>query len=106
MIDHDQFCKSFEASIEKSNKQYYKYSFDPSNLDLGNFNPSNLDFTTRVPVEVIAIHMPKSHLGRLLGFFDQSDLDELMLRIEHPAVKKAWEQYVAILNLVGHNKRI
>jgi hypothetical protein len=50
--------------------------------------------------------MPKSHLGRLLGFFDQSDLDELMLRIEHPAVKKAWEQYVAILNLVGHNKRI
>ena len=96
MINHEQFCKSFEASIEKSNKQYYKYSFDPSNLD----------FTTQVPVEVIAIHMPKSHLDRLLGFFDQSDLDELMLRIEHPAVKKAWEQYVAILNLVGHNKRI
>jgi len=96
MINHDQFCKSFEASIEKSNKQYYKYSFDPNNLD----------FTTRVPVEVIAIHMPKAHLGRLLGFFDQSDLNELMLRIEHPAVKQAWEKYVTILNLVGHNKRV
>ena len=96
MISDDQFCKSFEASIEKSHKQYYKHSFDPDNLD----------FTTRVPVDVVAIHMPKENLGRLLGFFDESNLDELMLRIEHPAVKRAWEQYVTILHLVGHNKRL
>jgi hypothetical protein len=96
MISDDQFCKSFEASIEKSHKQYYKHSFDPTNLD----------FTKRTSVDVVAIHMPKENLGRLLGFFDQSDLDELMLRIEHPAVKQAWEKYVTILNLVGHNKRV
>jgi hypothetical protein len=100
----DQFCTSFEASIEKSNKQYYKTSYSGLyGLDSTKIDNCVID---RINVEVVAIHLPKENFEKLIYSCDRDRFEEINLREDHPAVKKAWEQYVAILNLVGYNKRV
>ena len=98
----DEFCTLFEASIENSNKQYYKTSY--SRL----YDPTNIDkcFIDRIKVDVVAIHLPKENFEKLIYSCDRNRFEEINLRSDHPDVKRAWDQYVAILNLVGYNKRV
>jgi hypothetical protein len=57
-------------------------------------------------VDTIAIHMPEENFEKLLDFLGFEDIEELRLRKTHPAVQKAWAQYVTIINLLGVGKTL
>lgn len=94
----DRFCSRFEARIKESDMHFYRAS-------LPKFDKFSLGAVQTVQLEKekgVAIHIP---MHRFQSFVDSlpGHLKELDIRHQHPAVKKAYEQYMTVLAMCGDN---
>lgn len=113
------FCHYYDAKARQSNKRYHRldhsyvdYFTNPANADFMQYSSSLRDYT----VPMYEVDLPADKLERLLEL-DQlmrahgRDLDwveqlkekerfEHFVRSSNPAVKKAYENYSLLLNMV------
>ena len=96
----ERFCQRFEARIKDSDMHFYRATLPPL-AELKNAGP--MSYTANLQKEVgVAIHIPQhrfqSFVNSLPGHLKEADV-----RHQHPAVKKAYEQYLTVLALCGND---
>ena len=90
-----EICSKFEARTEKSEHRFYKRQRDYSH----NYtNKSLVDYQLEV-VDAVAIHIPNHRLDDFLSMFDDRRYQDMEIRMNVPAVKKAYEHYKLLLNM-------
>lgn len=95
----EQFCERFEAKIEPSERVWYQNQFPQYPYSIDRHSP--IDYMTLEPIEVVAIHLPKNRLEDLFALLGNQKYQELKIREQVPAVKKAYENYRLLLKMCG-----
>lgn len=90
------FCEVFEAQPTPSDRKFHRRT----RLDYTDYNDPNVHYTTEV-VDAVAIHIPIHKLDDFLSVVDEQKYKELEIRLQVPAVKKAYEQYRLLLKMCG-----
>ena len=100
-----QFCKHFEAVPEPSHKKFRRMVSHP--VDWYSDNDCDTDFNIhsyqhRVEeVDAVALHIPIHKLEEFLASIPEQHYIEMELRMQYPALKKAYEQYKLLLKMCG-----
>ena len=100
-----QFCKHFEAIPEPSPKKFRRLTNHP--IDWYVDNECETDFNIhsyqqRVEeVDAVALHIPIHKLEDFLSSIPEQHYIEMELRLQYPALKKAYEQYKLLLKMCG-----
>lgn len=90
----NKFCEAFDAKTEKSEHRFYvKTRVDPAD-----YLKPIVDYRTEV-VSAVAIHIPEHRLDDFLDMFDERRYRDMEIRLQVPAVKKAYEHYKLLLNM-------
>ena len=90
------FCSTFEAQVEKSQKRFYRRS----RIDPIEYTQPQVSYNVE-EIEAVAIHIPIYKLDDFLGVVDEQRCRELEIRAAVPAVKKAYEHYKLLLKMCG-----
>jgi hypothetical protein len=94
-----QFCDLFDAQIEPSDRKFYKYQFPHHPYSIDHYD--TIDYTAPAPIEAVAIHLPKDRLEDVFSLLGDRQYQELKIREQIPAVKKAYENYRLLLKICG-----
>ena len=100
-----QFCKYFEAVPEPSQKKFQRITNHP--VDWYVDHECDTDFNIhsyqrRVEsVDAVALHIPIHKLEEFLAAIPEQHYKEMELRMQYPALKKAYEQYKLLLKMCG-----
>jgi hypothetical protein len=87
-------CSAFGAKTEKSEHRFYvRNRVNPIDL-----SDPNVYHKTEV-VGGIAIHIPEYMLNDFLDMFSDRKFQDMEIRMNVPAVKKAYEHYKLLLNM-------
>ena len=87
-------CDAFEGKATKSEHRFYvKTRVEPAD-----YLKPLIDYKTEV-VEATAIHIPNHKLDDFLDMFDDRKYQDMEIRLNVPAVKKAYEHYKLLLNM-------
>jgi hypothetical protein len=107
-ISHDlQKClRAFDAEAELSTKRFHRakkapidWYNDPNQAYVADYESA---FSTRIEtVDAIAIHIPHDRIDNFLEMFDDKKYQEMIIRDQVPAVKKAYEHYKLLLKMCG-----
>jgi len=95
------FISAFDGVIEPSERKFYrqaKIREDWYNSDMDTMESYRLQMEV---VEAVAIHIPVYKLEDFLSTIDDQKYKELEIRLQVPAVKKAYEQYSLLLKMCG-----
>lgn len=87
-------CDAFEGKTTKSEHRFYvKTRVAPAD-----YLKPLVDYKTEV-VGAVAIHIPEHRLDDFLEIFDDRKYRDMEIRLNVPAVKKAYEHYKLLLNM-------
>ena len=95
------FLKAFDGVIEPSEKKFHRptrRNTDWYNSDMDTMESYRMQMEI---VEAVAIHIPVYKLEDFLSTTDEQKYRELEIRMQVPAVKKAYEQYMLLLKMCG-----
>lgn len=92
----EKFCNYLGAYAEPSTRKFFR--IEPMNAQL--FEKSDIDFETKT-VGGVAIHIPEDRVNDFFSMLDEQKYQEMTVRNEVPAVKKAYEHYQLLLKMCG-----
>jgi hypothetical protein len=93
------FIKAFEGHVEPSDRKFRRIVSSPINWE----QDSSIAYGSAKyeEVEAVALHIPIYKLEDFLESIPEHHYREMEIRMQVPAVKKAYEQYKLLLKMCG-----